>query len=516
LSDAGSVPERPGAARSPKVFSALGVLAVMIIAVNANVLCARFYARWDVSTGGLYTLSPATVSILHDLPDTVTLTVLLARTDPLLPPLRQLLVSYGAKTAHLEVNYLDPEQNPAEFAAVQQKYGLSAGKAEDGRIVTDAVILVARGDRTWFVTSDELGQSDDDGRQKPRLEQAVTEGIAGVLGNEKAKLCFATGRSEASIDDVGPDGLAELRRRVEKNNFEATTLDLTRPDAQKLLDGCRLLAIVAPEEPYAADATERVKNWVRAGGNVVALVGPTFGDDGRVAPSGLEGLFELGGVRLEPNVVFETDPSRRLPRGAGEVFFALPVEHAATRGLVLEGGKTEVSVLVSESRALSLVGGGPGRALVKTSPDAIVLSDVKAVLDGKGPPPDAPHAERIVAAAAELEKPPGSHEKHGPRLVLAGFANLAGARSFQDPALVGDRLLIENAIAWAAARPPIVSVPEKPARDVGLALTEESLGEVLRYVLIYMPGSALLVGAFVLLRRRAQERASRRDRRGTA
>jgi hypothetical protein len=507
-SSAGAPPQHP---RSSKLFSALGVLAAVVIGVNANVLCARFYERWDVSSGSLYTLSPATVSILRDLRDPVTLTVLLARTDPLLPPLRQLLVGYGAETSELVVSYLDPEQNPAEFAAIQQKYEIRAGKAEDGRIVADAVILVARGDRTWFVTSDELGQSDEDGRAKPRLEQALTEGIAGVLGSEKAKLCFATGRGEASLDDVGPQGLAELRRRVEKNNFETEALDLTRPDASKLLASCRLLAIVAPDQPYAADATERVKQYVTAGGNVLAFVGPMFGDDTRVASSGLESLFELGGVRLERNVVFETEPSRRLPRGAGEIFFATPLEHAATRGLVLEGGKAELSVLVSESRALSLVSGGPAHTLVQSSREALALEDVKAVLDGKGTPPDGPHAERIVVAAAELPKATNSREKHGPRLVFAGFTNLAGSRSFEDPALVGDRLLVENSIAWAAARPPIVSVPDKPARALGLALTEDSLGEVLRYVLIYMPGSALLIGAFVLLRRRAQERASRKS-----
>jgi hypothetical protein len=497
-------------ARSSKLFSALGVLAAVVIAVNANVLTARFYKRWDVSSGGLYTLSPATVSILHDLREPVTLTILLARTDPLLPPLRQLLVGYGAETTKLDVKYLDPEQNPAEFTAVQQKYGVSAGKADDGRIVTDAVILVARGDRTWYVTSDELGQSDDEGRAKPKLEQALTEGIAGVLASEKAKLCFATGRGEASLDDLAPEGLAELRRRLEKNNFEAEPLDLTRPDAKKPLESCRLLAIVGPEQPYAADATERVKNYVTAGGSVVAFVGPTFGDDGRLALSGLESLFELGGVHLEQSVVLETDPSRRLPRGVGEVFFATPLEHAATRGLVLEGGKAELSVLVTESRSLSLVSGGPAHALVKSSPEAVTITDLKSVLDGKGPPPDAPHAERVVVAAAELPKPAASREKHGPRLILAGFTGLAASRSFQDPALVGDRLLVENGFAWAAARPPIVSVPEKPARELGLALTEDSLAQVLRYVLMYMPGSAFVIGAFVLLRRRAQERASRK------
>ena len=54
-------------------------------------------------------------------------------------------------------------------------------------------------------------------------------------------------------------------------------------------------------------------------------------------------------------------------------------------------------------------------------------------------------------------------------------------------------------------------MPEKPEREVGLSLSEESLGEVMRYVLLYMPGAAGLLGAFVLLRRRSLERASRRN-----
>jgi nitrate reductase gamma subunit len=75
-------------------------------------------------------------------------------------------------------------------------------------------------------------------------------------------------------------------------------------------------------------------------------------------------------------------------------------------------------------------------------------------------------------------------------------------------------LLVESSVAWVAARPAIVSVPEKPARAVGLALTEESLGEILRYVLIYMPGTAALVGFMLLYRRRAQEKRSRRESTG--
>jgi len=513
MSDAPVAAASPAHARRGKALSALGVLAAMVLAVNANVLTARFYERWDVSAESLYTLSPATVSILKDLHDPVTLTVLLARTDPLLPPLRQLLSSYAAVTARLEVKVVDPEQSPAELVALQQKYGISAGKAEDGRVVTDAVILVARGERTWFVTSDELGAPDDDGRQKPRLEQALTEGIAGVLAVEKAKLCFATGRGERSLDDVGPEGLAELRRRLEKNNYDAEPLDLTRPDAERALGKCRLLAIAGPEQPYGADATARVVAYVKAGGNAFVLSSPELGEDSRVRPSGLEPLAELAGVELDRDVVLETSTERRMPRGAGEVFFATPVEHAATRGLVLQGGKTELGVVVSKSRSLTLASTGLARPLLESSPEALVIEDLGALLDGKGPPSDLKPAKRTLVAAAELPKPAGSTEKHGPRLVIAGFSGLGVAQSYRDPAFVGNRLLFENALAWAAARPPIVSVPEKPARSVGLALTEESLGEVLRYVLVYMPGAAALIGAFVLLRRRAEERASRRGAR---
>jgi len=58
----------------------------------------------------------------------------------------------------------------------------------------------------------------------------------------------------------------------------------------------------------------------------------------------------------------------------------------------------------------------------------------------------------------------------------------------------------------------MISVPEKPEREVGLSLSEESLGELMRYVLLYMPGAAGLLGGFVLLRRRNLERQSRRGK----
>jgi hypothetical protein len=502
--------------RGTKALSALGVAAAVVVLVNVNVLVARFYTRWDVTSEGLYTLSPATKTILRELDGPVGVTVLLSRTDPLLAPVRQMLVAYGGETRKLDVRYLDPEQNPAEFVAIQKKHGIVAGQADDGRLVSEAVLFISRGERTWFVTNEELSSFDDEGRARPRIEQALTEGIANVTRGEETKLCFTTGHGEASLDDVGPEGLAELRRRLEKSNYQAEAVDPTRSDADKTLGSCRVVVVAGPEVPYGAEAASRIERFATGGGGLVLFAGPVFGDEARVAPSGLEHIAERFGVRLGRSMVLETEPSLRLPRGAGETFAATPVEHALTRGLVREGGKVDFPVIVSETRALELASGGPAVAILKSSPHAVALEDLRVVLEGKGAPADAPEAERVLGAAWELAKKAGSKEKYGARGLVVGTRSLPWTRSYRDAALLGDRLLVENGLAWVAARPAIVSVPEKPPRSVGLSLTEESLGEILRYVLVYMPATAALSGFVLLYRRRAKEKSSRKASAGGA
>ena len=71
-------------------------------------------------------------------------------------------------------------------------------------------------------------------------------------------------------------------------------------------------------------------------------------------------------------------------------------EHAATRGLVLKGGKSELGVVVSKSRSLTLASSGPARPLLESSPEALAIEDLGALLDGKGPPGDAKPEKRTL------------------------------------------------------------------------------------------------------------------------
>jgi len=485
----------------------LGTLASAFLLVNLNVLGARWYKRWDFTTDRLYTLSGPTKELLHGLTPAVEVSVLLSRSDPLEASVRHMLDAYGAETQALRVRYVDPDRNPAEFLAVQQKYQILAGKAEDGRIVTDAAIVVASGERHWFVTSDELVRVDENsGRSRPALEQALSSALDNVRRTEKAKICFTTGHREPTVDDVGPQGLSELKQRLLKNNYDVESVDASAPAPDYA--GCLAVMIATPELEFGTEQAARLGDYVKRGGNALLLLGPTSSETAGIRGTGLEPLLELGGIGLGRDIVLQEDKALRLPQGEGEVFWAKLRAHPITRGVLHEDEKLSSRVLVVQARSTRV--SGNAALVLESGDDALALEDLRALADHDidAKTRDAPHRNYGLAAAVELPKAAGT-APHGSRLFAAGASNLAWNRNFQDPALYGNRRLIENAISWVAARPTFISVPEKPEREIGLSLSEESLGEVLRYVVFYMPLSAVLIAAFVLLRRRNEERRSR-------
>ena len=54
-------PSRSARGASSRAFSAVGIASAVIIAILVNVLAGRFYARWDWTPEGEYSLSTATV-----------------------------------------------------------------------------------------------------------------------------------------------------------------------------------------------------------------------------------------------------------------------------------------------------------------------------------------------------------------------------------------------------------------------------------------------------------------------
>jgi hypothetical protein len=89
---------------------------------------------------------------------------------------------------------------------------------------------------------------------------------------------------------------------------------------------------------------------------------------------------------------------------------------------------------------------------------------------------------------------------------VIGSANVAFNQNWAQPPLRGNAILAENAVSWLAARPLILDVPDRQTPSANLRITEGSLGEILRYVLLFMPGAAALLGLSVYLLRRSDKK----------
>ena len=517
-------PEREAAAEAPagtsagtKLGALIGLVAAMVLAVLVNVVAARHYRRFDFTKGGLYTLSPATVQTLQALGEPIRVDVLLPSRDPLAVSLDHLLQAYGSETTRLEVHFTDPFRHAAEFLAVQRKY---EERVVDGRVVSDAAIVVARGDRVQFITPRDLVEVEDesDVRARPRLEQALTAAIRAVVSTDRPKICFTTGHDEKSIE-TGGSGLAPLRERLEKNGHEVASVEAHETAENKgraPYAGCRVVVIAGPGQRFSEADTKKLDAFVEQGGNVLVATGPVPDEgDQKYLDLGLDPLLDRFGLALARDFVFETDPRLRAVRGYGETFLPIAKPHPITEGLI-RAEQSGLGAVLTVASSLQKTGKGSAAVspLLETSEDAFGMIDffTWAKKPSEPAPNDADHKGPLtVSFAAELPKRAGA--ERGARLVALGSASPMMGENWQSDELRGTAIFVESAIAWLASAPAPLDIPNKPAFTAGLRMSEDSLASVFRYVVVFIPLAGVLTGLAVHLRRRATERrGSRKDK----
>ncbi|MDB4937148.1 MAG: Mucin 2 precursor [Labilithrix sp.] len=496
----------------------LGVLAAVVVVVLVNVVAARRFTRWDWTSNKRYSLSSATVQTLHELPETVQIWVLLGTADPLEQSVKQLLVAYQAETTKLDIHYVDPDRDTIALEDVRKRFKIETGRTEDGHVVADAVVVVARGDRHWFVTASDMVEvaAQDDTKVKPREERALTGAIRSVLGGTKSKICFTTGHGELTPADAGERGAGALKEVLDKDNYAVAIVDLGAPNAaSKPLDGCAVAVVAGLRAPFAKDEAERLRTWLLEDGNLFLAASPILtapGQGNGLVPAGLERVLGPFGIALDDVVVTEQEADVSLPESGGFRFVAQPRQHPVTTALVKTERSREVPrVVVSLTRSMHRAvepGSVNAQELLGTSASAFGLHGIEGAADWKDTPQKrAGDLAGPLSIAMAAERPKVSAASpHGPRIVVAGTSSVMAGEAFHElPAYRGAALLSESAISWLAARPQVLDVPEKSAVGAGMRVNEESRGTIRRYVVLFMPATVALLGIAIALFRRAGE-----------
>ena len=522
------------AVEAAHVSKLVGVVAAMAVIVLLNVIVARRFTRWDWTSNKRYTLSSATTQTLHDLPDTVQVWVLLGGADPLEQGVKQLLVAYQAETTKLDVHYIDPDRDTVALEDIRKRFKIETGRTEDGHIVADAVVVVAHGERHWFVTAAEMVEvaASDDTKVKPREERALTGAIRNVMGGTKTKVCFITGHGEMSPADPAERGASVIKEVLDKDNYVVATVSLAALGASgasgpKPLEGCGVAIIAGLLEPFEKSEAERLRTWLLEDGNLFVAASPILGslggpggnDPGRPAgaaapllPSGLERVLGPFGIALDDDVVTEQEADVSMPGSGGFRFVAQPRQHPVTTGLVKSEGTRDVPrvvlYLARSMRRIVEPGSVNPQELLSTSATAFGLRSIEGAAEWKDAPQKHPgdlSGPLSIAMAAERPKVSPS-SPHGPRVVVVGSSSVLANEAFRDlPAYRGGPLLAESALSWLASKPQVLDVPEKAAVGAGMRVDEESRGAIRRYVVLFMPATVALLGLAIALFRRAGE-----------
>jgi hypothetical protein len=273
--------------------------------------------------------------------------------------------------------------------------------------------------------------------------------------------------------------------------------------------------IPGPGIPFSKAEADAIAERMKAGMGGFFMLNPMLDADKKVQlETGLEPVAKMFGIGIANDYVFELDDDARVARGTGEVFFPTLEMHATTEGLVgVAMAVTGMRIVAIRSRSFDAMAGDVQPVtILKTSERAFGMTDFYAWVDRGGDPTKGVKDRSgplSIGMAAELPKKEGSD--HGSRLVVLGSANVALGQNWRDLALRGNALLTGNIVSWIASKPPIVDIPTKTTPAATLRITEGSLSEIARYVLLFMPGAALLLGIAVYLRRRARD-----DRKTTA
>jgi hypothetical protein len=337
-------------------------------------------------------------------------------------------------------------------------------------------------------------------------------------------LCFTVGHGELSLDPDRSDreGLqlaaAGLRDLLDKSNYDLRSVETSTTG--RPFEGCRVVVIAGQQAAFSADEANRLRTWLLEGGSLFATVGPIEGD----APTGMIGAgldpaLAPFGIALDDDLVHDLDPAVSVPDTHGEGFFVTARPHPVTASLVVGGSDAHpprTAIYFARSlRHVSPAGAAPASELLVTSDGAYAKLSVAGASGWQDAPPRAdadPGGPFVVAMASERPRI-GPSAPHGPRAVVIGSKFILAEDNWRAPRpLHGAAFFVDSALSWLSARPAMVDVPDKAEVAAGIRVSPEGRAEVERYVLLFMPLAALLMGASVWAWRRAAENKPYRPR----
>jgi hypothetical protein len=481
---------------------AVGIALAIALTVMVNWLASRHYVSSDWTSSKMYSISEKTLNILGSLEEEIRVIVFMTPESALFDQVSQLLSRYSAATDKMAVEYIDPDKEPLKTQQLAEQFGIS---------VADTVVF-AYGDRTKYVTSDQMAEFDYAGMQygqAPTMrafkgEEQFTAAILSLVAPDVPKIYFVTGHGEASIAGGGGPtdrSLAVLAETLKRENMEAEDTVLLTGEIPEDAD---VLAIVGPTQPFTETEIQTLVRYLNDGGRLLVAIDPLIESGGGMRSTRLEGLLADWGVEVNDDLV--VDPSKRLPfYDLSAVYLTDFGSHPVNQGL--EG----VAVLFTVTRSLEPDLEAGAEIIVSTSDEGWGETNLGQLLAGEPVALDEADNQPPAAVGVAVEggssgdgdppdeEPSDEAEVPGHRLLVYGDSDFMADYEISN---AGNLTLATNSFNWLAAREQSLGIAPREVEQVNLYLSQQQMRNILLLVLLVMPGAAIILGILVWRRRR--------------
>ncbi|MBF2036381.1 MAG: Gldg family protein [Leptolyngbyaceae cyanobacterium T60_A2020_046] len=259
----------------------VSVAAVLVILGLVNFLAVQSARRVDLTENQLFTLAPASETLVRSLEEPVTVVIFDGVQNP---QDRQLLESYQRLSPNFRYEYVDPYANPARARAF-------------GATAPGAVYLDYGGDRRFLQSVGNTSQ----GMEPPeRLsERRLTNALDQLVNDRTLTVYFVQGHDEYAIDG-SETGLNEAATALRDRNYTVEPLNLA--EAQSVPEEAGVVIVAGPAQDFFPAEVEALSTYLDEGGSVLLLLDPQ--SDG-----GLDTLLDEWGVVLDDRIVLDTSGS---------------------------------------------------------------------------------------------------------------------------------------------------------------------------------------------------------------
>lgn len=480
----------------------VSVAAALALVLMVNYLAARHFTREHLNPDDQYKLSALTLQLLQSTSNQVKVVVFFDKEDSLYSSVSSLLNEYQLASPRLAVEYVDYLRNPGAAQLIKERYKLDFGGDNSFR----NLIIFDSGSARKIIYDKELydldfsdalaGKSREVRRSDFKGELVFTSAILSVTESRRPKAYFLAGHGEKNpLNDEAVAGYSQFATLLQQNNIQVETLVL---GANGVPPDCQLLIIAGPRNRYEPKELEQIDDYLDHGGRLLALLN-------NIGRSGLERVLANWGVQVDDDLVFDTQTTGKsqesIPSNVDMVVTNYPTQgHPIVRPLLQSRLHLFLARSVDSLPTAKQDADAPRvDVLAASSQSGVAMYDIRDGTAYPNPLRDR-HGEIPVIVAVEKGSVQGiSPDRGSTRMVVAGDSTFLGNQLIDSLANRDFALLAVN---WLLDRSRLMGgIGPRPIKEFRLVMTQTQITAVRWILLAGLPGSVLLIGVLVWLRR---------------